>query len=97
MTSPAPLAAASTAPARAPAATPVISARGLARTFRTKAGTVEAVRGLDLDVAESELVAFLGPNGLRNVAPRYCRGAPGATRPFTGSPAAPGGSGLGPA
>ena len=37
----------------------VISARGLTRSF----GSVQAVRGLDLDVAEGELVAFLGPNG----------------------------------
>jgi ABC-2 type transport system ATP-binding protein len=41
----------------------VIEARGLARTFRTRAGEVEAVRGIDLDVAESEIVGFLGPNG----------------------------------
>jgi ABC-2 type transport system ATP-binding protein len=38
---------------------PLISARGLARSF----GSVQAVRGLDLDVREGELVAFLGPNG----------------------------------
>jgi ABC-2 type transport system ATP-binding protein len=42
---------------------PIISARGLTRHFKSKSGTVEAVRGLDLEVQEGELVAFLGPNG----------------------------------
>src|ERR1700716_3766288 len=41
----------------------MIHARGLARTFRTRAGVVEAVKGVDLDVAAGELVGFLGPNG----------------------------------
>jgi ABC-2 type transport system ATP-binding protein len=41
----------------------VIEARGLARTFRTRAGEVEAVRGIDLDLQEGEIVGFLGPNG----------------------------------
>ena len=41
----------------------VISARGLARTFRTRRSTVEAVAGVDIDVAGGELVGFLGPNG----------------------------------
>ncbi|WP_158880829.1 ATP-binding cassette domain-containing protein [Amycolatopsis anabasis] len=41
----------------------MIHTRGLARSFRAKGETVEAVRGLDLDVEEGELVAFLGPNG----------------------------------
>jgi ABC-2 type transport system ATP-binding protein len=41
----------------------VIHARGLTREFRVGKDTVQAVRGLDLDVGDGELVAFLGPNG----------------------------------
>jgi ABC-2 type transport system ATP-binding protein len=41
----------------------MIEARGLSRTFRSRRDTVEAVRGVDLDVADGEIVGFLGPNG----------------------------------
>jgi lipooligosaccharide transport system ATP-binding protein len=42
----------------------MISARALRKSFTSKAGeTVEAVRGIDLDVRRGEAFAFLGPNG----------------------------------
>src|SRR4051794_4276402 len=42
-----------------PRAEAAISGRGLRKSF----GEVEAVRGIDLDVAHGEIFAFLGPNG----------------------------------
>ncbi|MFC7328119.1 ATP-binding cassette domain-containing protein [Marinactinospora rubrisoli] len=41
----------------------MIHARGLTRRFKVRRETVEAVRGLDLDVADGQLDAVLGPNG----------------------------------
>jgi ABC-2 type transport system ATP-binding protein len=41
----------------------VIQTRGLARTFKTRAATVEAVRGVDLEIRGGEIFGFLGPNG----------------------------------
>jgi ABC-2 type transport system ATP-binding protein len=41
----------------------MIEARGLARTYRTRGRTVEAVRGVDITVSAGEIVGFLGPNG----------------------------------
>ena len=41
----------------------MIHTEALTRTFRVGKETVEAVRGVDLDVGAGELVAFLGPNG----------------------------------
>ena len=41
----------------------LIEARSLARSFKTKGGTVEAVRGVDFEVRAGEIVGLLGPNG----------------------------------
>jgi ABC-2 type transport system ATP-binding protein len=41
----------------------IIEASGLARDFTSRKRTVHAVRGVDLTVADGEIVGFLGPNG----------------------------------
>jgi ABC-2 type transport system ATP-binding protein len=41
----------------------VIKARGLARQFKVRGHTIDAVQGVDIDVSRGELVGFLGPNG----------------------------------
>jgi ABC-2 type transport system ATP-binding protein len=41
----------------------MIRARGLVKTYGTRSGTVEALRGLDLDVDEGQVLGLLGPNG----------------------------------
>jgi ABC-2 type transport system ATP-binding protein len=40
-----------------------VEATGLVKSYRSRAGTVEAVRGVDLHVDAGEIFGFLGPNG----------------------------------
>jgi ABC-2 type transport system ATP-binding protein len=41
----------------------IIETKALRKTFRSRRGTVEAVRGVDLAVPEGQVFGFLGPNG----------------------------------
>lgn len=41
----------------------ILATNGLRKQFHTRKGEVEAVRGVDLDVARGEIFGFLGPNG----------------------------------
>lgn len=41
----------------------VLSARGLTKIYRTGEVEIQALRGVDLDLRESELVVLLGPSG----------------------------------
>lgn len=41
----------------------MIESKGLRRIYKTRGGEVEAVRGVDFEVAAGEIVGFLGPNG----------------------------------
>ncbi|MFC9997772.1 ATP-binding cassette domain-containing protein [Nocardia sp. NPDC127526] len=52
-----------TTPSSGHASDPVIRVRGLARTFKTKAGAVQAVTGIDFEVHDGEIIGLLGPNG----------------------------------
>jgi putative ABC transport system ATP-binding protein len=42
---------------------PILSARGVAKTYRTGTHEVAALRGVDLDVGPGELVMIMGPSG----------------------------------
>jgi ABC-2 type transport system ATP-binding protein len=42
---------------------PAVRAVALVKHYRSRSGTVEAVRGIDLDVTSGEIFGFLGPNG----------------------------------
>jgi ABC-2 type transport system ATP-binding protein len=40
-----------------------VEAKGLVKQYRSRAGTVDAVRGVDLTINAGEIFGFLGPNG----------------------------------
>jgi ABC-2 type transport system ATP-binding protein len=42
---------------------PAVHARGLVKHYKSREGTVKAVRGVDLEVRRGEIFGFLGPNG----------------------------------
>ena len=42
---------------------PVLSIRGLERTYVTAAGSLSVLKGVDLDVAPGEIVGLIGPSG----------------------------------
>ncbi|WP_282605983.1 ABC transporter ATP-binding protein [Pelagibius sp. Alg239-R121] len=54
-----------TAPVAAPTGSPVVTlaTRGLTKLYRTGEVEVQALRGIDLELFEGELVVFLGPSG----------------------------------
>ncbi|MDP8955186.1 MAG: ATP-binding cassette domain-containing protein, partial [Actinomycetota bacterium] len=55
---------AAAAPADATATpVPILSARGVRKTYRSGVESVEALDGVDLDVAPGEFVAVMGPSG----------------------------------
>ncbi len=48
---------------RAGSGEPAVDVEGLTKTYQSRSGTVEAVRGVDLRVEAGEMFGFLGPNG----------------------------------
>ncbi len=42
---------------------PILSVRGLVRTYRTGGETLEVLRGVDLDLQAGEVVGLIGPSG----------------------------------
>src|SRR3978361_1308723 len=60
----------------------MITATGLARSFKTKSGPVDAVRGVDIEVRPGEIVGLLGPNGAGKTTSFYM--IVGLVRPNSG-------------
>lgn len=50
-------------PAAEDASLPILTARNVAKTYRSPAGPVEVLRGIDLDIRSGELVMVMGPSG----------------------------------
>jgi len=50
-------------PAAKAAATPVLSVRGVTRTYESMAGPLTVLKGVDLDVMPGEVVGLIGPSG----------------------------------
>ena len=42
---------------------PVLSIRGLERTYVTAAGSLNVLKGVDLDIQPGEIVGLIGPSG----------------------------------
>ena len=42
---------------------PIITTHDLKKSFRSPRGSVDAVRGVSIEVARGEIFGFLGPNG----------------------------------
>ncbi len=55
-------------------ASPILRARGLARTYPSGAGPVHALRGVDLDVASGDFLAILGVSGSGKSTLLHCLG-----------------------
>ncbi len=45
-------------------AEPLVQIRGLTRSFQTGGGTIEVLKGLDLDIAEGDRIAIVGQSGV---------------------------------
>jgi NitT/TauT family transport system ATP-binding protein len=54
---------ATTTPNKPTSAAPVISLRGIRKTYYTKDTAVEAVQSVDLDIHAGQFVSFVGPSG----------------------------------